>query len=172
MTGIVISPLMMGLIEDAKFEWALSADGMQFDIGPGLWSIHDRWVMHPDGSVDRYSKNERADGYTRHEQFSSWTYAERWMAQLVGFSARRGPIVMISSFVEDLDPRCSITQVDGVTGLIVNGELAMQHVSPSDAAYASHILPEDINDIVASFRHPEGKPLYGITSIPLPERRS
>lgn len=172
MTGIVISPPMMGLIEDAKFEWELSADGMQFDVGPGLRDIHDRWVMDPDGSVNRYSKNERAHGYTRHEWFSSWTYAERWTGHEVGFSAQHGAIVRISSFVEDLDPRCTITDDGAVAGLIVNGELAMRSAARHTAAWGSHVLPEDIEDIVASFRHPEGKPLFGITPIPLPEHRS
>ncbi len=97
----------MGLIEDAKFEWELSPDGMQFDVGPGLWDLHDRWIMNADGNVQQHAKNERAHGYSERAWFSSWTYAQKWVAQEVGFSARRDPIIMVSGFQEDLNPRCT-----------------------------------------------------------------
>lgn len=170
MTGFVISPLMMGLIEDAKFEWELSEDGLRFDVGYGLWDLHDRWIMNTDGSVDQFKKNERAHGYTHRAWFSSWAYAEKWMAQEVGFSARRGPIIMVSDYEEDLHPRCTLMDNSPTTGLLVDGELAAK-MSHSNACYASHFLTESLEDIVASYRHPEGKPLYGIDPIPLPGDR-
>ena len=170
MTGFVISPLMMGLIEDAKFEWELSEDGLRFDVGYGLWDLHDRWIMNADGSVDQFKKNERAHGYTHYSWFSSWAYAEKWMVREVGFSARRVSIIRTSGFEEDLHPRCMLVDEPSSTGLLVDGELVAK-MDRSDACHASHYLTESLEDIVASYRHPEGKPLYGIEPIPLPGER-
>lgn len=177
MKALEIRPSLMALIEDAKYEWELSEDGRRLDVGTDLWELFDRWELRGDGSVLHSSKLERSEDFQFEGWYASWEYAERWLAKRAGTRARRpAPAIMISGFAEDLDSRCALSDevIDGSSriGLRIGSALVAAFGDVRDAAYASHLMPEDVETIIASYRHPEGKPLFGLDRITPPSLRS
>ncbi|WP_084038775.1 hypothetical protein [Demequina sp. NBRC 110053] len=177
MSALDIRQSLLALFEDAGFEWQLSEDATQLDVGPDLWQLFYRCVLNADGSIDLWRKRERSDGFVHKAWYASWSFAERSLAQDAGSASRRGaPTIMISGYPVDLDPRCSLTTelVDSVkwVGLHIGDELVARFGNAGDAAYESHLLTEDVEAIIASYRHPEGKPLFGLDDITPPSLRS
>ncbi|WP_062303096.1 hypothetical protein [Demequina subtropica] len=176
MSGIAIAPEMMALLEDAGLAWERAQDGSRLDVGPDLWDGFDRWQANPDGSVDLFAKQERGPGFDHRAWFASWTYAERWMARALGAAARGAmPVVGISPFREDIDPRCALVEVTVVNRRRIGVRVGEEYIAalvPHLAAEATHVLLEQTEAIIRSFRDPEGRPLYGVADIVPPSLRA
>ncbi len=150
-----LSPSVTEIIEHAGLGWTTSKDGTWWDIGTSLSPPFDRWIVNPDGSVDQFSARERAYGFDHEAWFSSWSHAEKWIAYKAVSSATRDYGFRDSWADDVVHPRCTLLDDYPYTLLLIDGGLAAKRMSLWDARYASHVLTQTLEDIVARYWRPD-----------------